>query len=177
MTKEFRQPDEIISEHLVLRKSVDERDLENYLMHIRQADEFYFQYGQPYSDELYSAINFHYSEVIYFTVFLKDTDIMVGYVGIMPECEFAQGEIEGYIFKEYRRKHYAAEALRALIDWYLSLETESEEPRNIYSREVPENEPCIKLMQHLGFTEAARGMTGSCAFILYELNKGVFWSR
>lgn len=129
MTKEFRQPDEIVSEHLVLRKSVDERDLENYLMHIRQADEFYFQYGQPYSDELYSAINFHYSEVIYFTVFLKDTDIMVGYVGIMPECEFAQGEIEGYIFKEHRRKYNGTKAFMALIDWYLNVQTNSDEQK------------------------------------------------
>ena len=116
MTKEFRQPDEIISEHLVLRKSFRECDIENYRSHVAQADEHY------------NLINLN-SGVIYFAVFLKNTDIMIGYVGITPDDDFAQGEIEGYIFKEHRRKYNGTKAFMALIDWYLNVQTNSDEQK------------------------------------------------
>lgn len=178
MAKEFRQPEELTTERLVLRKSVDERDLDRYLTDLKKTDEFYFQFGMERSDELIGNISLEYEQVIYFTVFLKDTDIMVGYVGITPQSGFAEGEIEGYIFEKFRRNHYASEAFNALIEWYSGIQSDTNKPKNIYGRVVPENEPCNQLMLKLGFSKAATGFCfGSFCVILYELNKGQFWQE
>ncbi len=178
MAKDFRQPEELTTERLVLRKSVDERDLDRYLTDLKKTDEFYFQFGMERSDELIGNISLEYEQVIYFTVFLKDTDIMVGYVGITPQSGFAEGEIEGYIFEKFRRNHYASEAFNALIEWYSGMQSDPNKPKNIYGRVVPENEPCNQLMLKLGFSKAATGFCfGSFCVILYELNKGQFWQE
>lgn len=178
MAKEFRQPEELTTERLVLRKSVDERDLDRYLTDLKKTDEFYFQFGIECSDELIGNISLEYEQVIYFTVFLKDTDIMVGYVGITPQSGFAEGEIEGYIFEKFRRNHYATEAFNALIEWYSGMQSDPNIPKNIYGRVIPENEPCNQLMLKLGFSKAATGFCfGSLCVILYELNKGQFWNK
>lgn len=178
MAKEFRQPEELTTERLVLRKSVDKRDLDRYLTDLKKTDEFYFQFGMECSDELIGNISLEYEQVIYFTVFLKDTNIMVGYVGITPQSGFAEGEIEGYIFEKFRRNHYASEAFNALIEWYIGIQSDTNKPKNIYGRVVPENEPCNQLMLKLGFSKAATGFCfGSLCVILYELNKGQFWQE
>lgn len=178
MAKEFRQPEELTTERLVLRKSVDKRDLDRYLTDLKKTDEFYFQFGMERSDELIGNISLEYEQVIYFTVFLKYTDIMVGYVGITPQSGFAEGEIEGYIFEKFRRNHYATEAFNALIEWYSGIQSDTNKPKNIYGRVVPENEPCNQLMLKLGFSKAATGFCfGSLCVILYELNKGQFWQE
>ena len=178
MAKEFRQPEELTTERLVLRKSVDERDLDRYLTDLKKTDEFYFQFGMERSEELIEEISLEFEQVIYFTVFLKDTDIMVGYVGITPQSGFAEGEIEGYIFEKFRRNHYATEAFNALIEWYSGMQSDPNIPKNIYGRVVPENEPCNQLMLKLGFSKAATGFCfGSLCVILYELNKGQFWQE
>ena len=165
MTKEFRQPDEIISDHIVLRKSFRECDIENYHTHIAQAGEHY------------NVIDLN-SGVIYFTVFLKDTDTMIGYVGITPENDFAQGGIEGSIFKEYRRKYNGTKAFMALIDWYLDLQTDSDEQRNICAMTTPEDEVSQEFLKHLGFTQAGNGIsiTTGCDYIMYEYIEGVMFS-
>lgn len=178
MAKQFRQPEELTTERLVLRKSVDERDLDRYLTDLKKTDEFYFQFGMERSEELIEEISLEYEQVVYFTVFLKDTDIMVGYVGITPQSGFAEGEIEGYIFEKFRRNHYATEAFNALIEWYSGMQSDPNIPKNIYGRVVPENEPCNQLMLKLGFSKAATGFCfGSFCVILYELNKGQFWQE
>lgn len=51
MAKDFRQPEELTTERLVLRKSVDERDLDRYLTDLKKTDEFYFQFSMERSDE------------------------------------------------------------------------------------------------------------------------------
>ena len=165
MTKEFRQPDEIVSECLVLRKSFRECDLENYYTHISQAGEHY------------NVIDLS-SDVIYFTVFLKDTDTMIGYVGITPQNDLAQGDIEGYIFKEHRRKYNGTKAFMALIDWYLNLQTDSDEHRNICAMTTPEDEVSQEFLKHLGFTRAGNGIsiTTGCDYIMYEYIEGVMFS-
>ena len=100
--------DEIITDNLILRSSDDDRDLSNYLSHLKSADEFYIQYGYDYSPELEAIIDFHTAPVYYYTLFLKDNGKMVGYVGLTNNAygEIDTGEIEFYIFKEHRRNHY-----------------------------------------------------------------------
>lgn len=150
--------DDIVTERLILRQSSDDRDLENYLSHIKSADEFFIQYGQEYSDELCGMIDFHSSGVIYYSVFLKETETMVGYVGVLPYRDSNSGEIEFYIFKEYRQNHYASEALSALIEWYLSHELNNKSPKKIIAETLSENEPSCKLLERIGFDKKALGI-------------------
>ena len=56
---------EIITRRLKLLPSVDERDRDNYIMHLKDEDIFFYQYGQNYLPELEEAIDFHSSGVIY----------------------------------------------------------------------------------------------------------------
>lgn len=150
--------DDIITDRLILRPSNDDRDLENYLSHLKAADEFYYQYGEEYSDELYNMIDFHSSGVIYYSVFLKEQNIMVGYVGVLPYQNSNAGEIEFYIFKEYRRNHYASEALTALIEWFMSAELNNKSEKKIVAETLSENEISCKLLEHIGFDKSAMGI-------------------
>lgn len=154
----MKRYDDIITDRLVLRQSSDDRDLENYLSHLKSANEFYFQYGKEYSDELCQMIDFHSSGVIYYSVFLKEQNIMVGYVGIMPYRDNNAGEIEFHIFKEYRRNHYASEALTALMEWYMSAELNNKSEKKITAETLIENEISCKLLEHIGFEREAVGL-------------------
>ena len=106
---------EIVTERLLLCPSVDQRDLDIYVSHlIANKEEVYLQYGEPYSEELIDVLDFHSSGVIYYSIFLKDTNTMVGYVGIYP-CGDEKGLLEFYIFSEYRRMGYGKEAVLAMV--------------------------------------------------------------
>ena len=182
----MKKYDDIITDRLILRQSNDDRDLENYLSHLKTANEFYFQYGKEYSDELYNMIDFHSSGVIYYSVYFKEQDIMVGYVGVLPYRVDNAGEIEFYIFKEYRRNHYASEALTALMEWYLSAELNNKSAKKIVAETLTENEVSCKLLEQIGFErEAAKiQFTKSLAdidqftppfgigMVVYEFTKG-----
>lgn len=150
--------DDIVTDRLILRQSRDDRDLENYLSHLKEADEFYFQYGEEYSDELYKMIDFHSSGVIYYSVFLKEQDTMVGYVGVLPYRDSNSGEIEFYIFKEHRRNHYASEALTALVEWYMSAELNQQSTRKVIAETMSKNEISCKLLESIGFAKEAMGI-------------------
>lgn len=179
----MREQKDIITNRLILRPSDDERDLENYISHLKSADEFYIQYGQPCSDdELIEMIDFHSSGVIYYSVFLKETGAMVGYVGILPyEREPKSGNLEFHIFKEYRRKHYCQEALNALIECFFKGELTGVYGEMIDAETMSDNEPSCKLLESLGFQKKGVGIHGcfnndgtldiTYGFCRYELNK------
>ncbi len=61
----------ISTERLYILPSVDSRDLDSYISDLLLTNDFYFQYGQPYSDELLESIDFHSTGVVYYSIFLK----------------------------------------------------------------------------------------------------------
>lgn len=152
---------DIETERLILRQSIDSRDLDSYISHLKSADEFYAQYGYDYSEELEQAIDFYSSGVIYYTVFLKDTDEMIGYVGINPDRFNNSGDLEFYIFSEHRRKHYAAESIQAMIKWYFCEEIPmgkySKNAKTITAETLEDNTPSRRLLECLGFERTATG--------------------
>ena len=149
----------MFTERLDLIPSVDERDLNNYISDLMLTNDFYFQYGQPYSAELLEAIDFHSSGVIYYSLFLKDTETMVGYVGILPyEDDPTCGEIEFYIFRDFRKQGYAKEALIAFTDAFLTGSLTGIEGRQVIAETLVENEVVIKLLETVGFERQAWGM-------------------
>lgn len=149
----------IFTERLEMLPSVEERDLDSYTSDLMLTNDFYFQYGQPYSAELLEAIDFHSSGVIYYSLFLKDTEIMVGYVGILPyEDEPTCGEIEFYIFRDFRKQGYAKEVLIAFTDAFLTGSLTGIEGKQVIAETLIENEVVINLLETVGFERQAWGM-------------------
>ncbi len=151
--------DEIVTERLVLRPSEDGRDLETYLAHLEAEDEYLIQYGMEKSDELLKMIDFHTAPVAYFTVFLKGTQTMIGYVGVMTaEGDALEGNLEFYIFKAYRRNGFCKEAVRALIQAFFSGALTGRQEESAFAETLSENEAPIRLLESLGFEKDAWGM-------------------
>ena len=153
----------IITERLDMIPSIDARDLDGYISDLLFTNDFYFQFGWPYSDELLNAIDFHSSGVVYYSIFLKDTWTMVGYVGILPyEDDSTYGEIEFYIFHNFRRQGFCKEALTAFIDSFFTGFLIGVKGKHVVAETLSDNEPVSKLLKSMGFTKEAWGMR--CSF-------------
>lgn len=148
---------EIITDRLILRPSDDARDLADYLSHLETANEYFIQYGEERSDWLIAAIDFHSAPVCYYTVFRKDTGAMVGYVGVTSLQEEETGNLEFYIFREYRRNRYAYEALTALLDRFFDGTLTGKKNHTVIAETLAENEPSIRLLETLGFEKIGIG--------------------
>lgn len=149
----------IVAERLELLPSVEERDLNSYTSDLLLTNDFYFQFGQPYSDELLESIDFHSTGVIYYSVFLKGTWTMIGYVGILlDEDDPAYGEIEFYIFRDFRRQGFCKEALTAFTDAFFTGSLTGVKGKQVIAETLTENESVIKLLENMGFEREACGM-------------------
>ena len=87
--------DNKLTQNNIILRQADEADWENYVRHLSEADEFYVQYGMEPTPELIEMIRNMNPDVIYYSIILKKTDEMVGYVGIAPDNH----NIEFYVFK------------------------------------------------------------------------------
>lgn len=149
----------IFTKRLDMIPSEDERDLDKYVTDLLLTRDFYFQYGVPYSDELVNAIDFHSSGVLYYSLFLRDTKTMVGYVGLLPdEDDPGRGEIEYYVFRDHRRQGYAKEALVALIRRFFSGALTGTRGERVEAETHSDNNASRELLERLGFTKEASGM-------------------
>lgn len=149
----------IFTERLDLIPSVEARDLDRYISDLLFTNDFYFQFGEPYSDDLLEAIDFHSTDVIYYSIFLKDTQTMVGYIGILPygdETEY--GEIEFYIFHNYRGQGFCKEAMIAYIDSFFAGFLTGVEGKQVVAETLVENEVVINLLESMGFERESIGM-------------------
>ena len=90
--------DNKLTQNNIILRLADEADWENYVRHLLEADEFYVQYGMEPTSELIEMIQNMNPDVIYYSIILKDTGDMAGYVGITPD----NNNLEFYVFKEYR---------------------------------------------------------------------------
>ena len=157
----------IKTKRLLLCPSVDERDLNIYLTHLSaDKEEFYLQCGEPYSEEMLSSIDFHSTGVIYYSIFLKNTDNMIGYVGIFP-CEEAEdnGMLEYYIFPEYRRNGYGKEAVLAMTREFFE-GTLTEERGNVILAQVMDiNKMSQQFLESIGARRTSSGWQ-----IMYDEN-------
>ena len=143
------------TDRLILREiNVDEWD--NYYNHVTEADEIFVQYGREPTEDLLEFIKHPTPDVIYHSIILKDTDEMVGYIGI-PEYN---SSIEYYIFPEHRRKGYAYEALTAFVDAYLDGLITPNNKGNVTAEVVYENEASDRLLEKAGFVRLGVG----CSF-------------
>ena len=178
---------EMRTARLILLPSSDERDLAEYKGHLTDAAEFFMQFGLRMTDEVLEAIDFHSSDVIYYTAFSKATKAMIGYVGILPyEMSDGVGELEFHIFREHRGKGYCAEASEALMGAFFGGSLTGKPGKTIVAETMPENIPACHVLERLGFEKAGSGMavafdepggldTDSCySVVSYELQAGEF---
>lgn len=163
----------IETERLYLRPADNGTDLEDYLHHLSDADEWLFQYAEEYSEDLYGMIDFTSHLVFCYAVCLRQTGQMIGYVGLMPEIMDASANLEFYIFKEHRRQGFATEAIRAFIAQFRSGALFGFNGKTVIAEVVCENDPSKKLIEKLGFTKIAVGCrirgTDGVWFVRYEL--------
>ena len=149
----------IRTERLDIIPSMEPYDLDRYLSDLLSTNDFYFQYGEPYSDELLNFIDFHSTGVIYYSIFLKNTQTMVGYIGILPhEYDPAHGEIEFYIFHDYRKQGLCKEAMTAYIDSFFTGSLTGIKGKQVAAETLMENEAVMKLLENMGFERESVGM-------------------
>lgn len=158
MKASFEKRKEIHTARLDLRPSKDDRDLEIYVSHLKEEDCFLYQYGEDYSEELEEAISFDSGYVIYYSIFLKDTDIMVGYIGILPlEDGERSGDLEFHVYKEFRQNGFGYEAATAILDRFVSGELAGEKPNLLTATIIHGNLASASLLEKLDFTKVASG--------------------
>lgn len=139
-------------------------DWSNYVLHIVEAGELYFQYGCEPTEELIECIRTMTPEVIYYSVYLKAENVMVGYIGITPKTS----SLEFYIFQEFRKRGLGTAAVNSLIRaWFSGQATGSREAK-IEAETLSENQASIRLLEKLGFQKKAVG----CRMILSEEGAG-----
>lgn len=137
---------EFYTDRLILREINDE-EWDNYYNHVTEADEIFVQYGREPTEDLLEFIKHPTPDVIYHSIILKDTDEMVGYIGI-PEYN---SSIEYYIFPEHRRNGYCFEALKSFVDLYLDGKITENNREIVVAEIIMDNEASINMVIKAGF--------------------------
>ena len=169
---------EITTERLILRPITDE-DWKNYVAHVINDNEIYVQYGCEPEPSLIEYIQNPTPEVIYFSIILKDTNEMVGYIGITETND----NLEFYTFKEHRNNHYCSEALNVFMQNYLSGAMTGASHESIIGETIHENEASIHVLEKAGFVKEAWGVRlnldesneddfNAIGILRYEYSKG-----
>ena len=129
-------------------------DWGTYVTHVVEAEELFIQYGIEPSDYLIECIQEPTENVLYYSIVSKDTGKMVGYIGITPE----NNNIEFYIFKEYRKQGYGAEAISAFTKAYLDGTISGKTEENVVAETLSDNSASIALLEKLGYQRQAVGI-------------------
>ena len=139
--------------YLELRK-MNDNEWKEYVRQIIAADEFYFQYGTNMDEKLLECIQTMNPDVVYYSVYLKGKNILIGYVGITPETE----NLEIYVFRKYRRRGYGTEAIRMFCDAYFTEDITGQEETCVIAETLRKNEVSMMLLEKVGFQREAIGM-------------------
>lgn len=156
--------------HLLLHSVKDEKENALYYKHLKEDGDFTFFTGLKWSKT--NASYYSLNRSLFFVITEKTSNQMVGYVGMVwaSEENNASGvvKIEYYIFKPYRHRGYAKEAILALSQKALSgklYELEESNYSNIYRKKKAkieliralirkDNMPSICLIESSGFTHS-----------------------
>lgn len=143
----------LTTERLVLRHMTDE-EWARIVDSIFENDECLFHFGITKSDELRVIVAEPCRDaVIYYSLVLAEDDELVGYVGICP----TNNNLEFYVFNEYRRQGYAYEGVKTFIDSCLEGKITRRPCNGIYAEVDADNEPCIGLLEKIGFKKLSCG--------------------
>lgn len=129
-------------------------DWSNYVRHVVKADELFTQYGCEPTEELIECINTMTPNVIYYSVYLKQKNIMVGYVGVTPKTS----NLEFYIFQEFRKMGVGTDALNLLIWLWFSGQITGDREAKIEAETLSQNRAAVQLLEKLGFQKESVGL-------------------
>ena len=135
-------------------RNMTDADWSNYVLHIVKADELFTQYGCEPTEELIECINTMTPNVIYYSVYLKQKNIMVGYVGVTPETN----NLEFYIFKEFRKSGIGTDAVNLLISLWFSGQITGDRETRIKAETLSQNLASVRLLEKLGFQKESVGL-------------------
>lgn len=145
------------TERLVLLPSANVRDLEEYHEHLTTEGDFYFQYGFEMTDEILPQCDLESNGVVCYTIFIKTTGEMIGYVGLGNRGEDT-ANIEFYIFKDHRNKGYCKEAAARYLEAYFNGEMEIVSGDRVEAETFFENESAKAVLLSLGFRSDGIGL-------------------
>lgn len=129
-------------------------DWSNYVLHAVKADELFTQYGCEATEELIDCISTMTPNVIYYSVYLKQENIMVGYVGVKPETN----NLEFYVFQEFRKMGIGIDALNLLIWLWFSGQITGDREEKIKAETLSQNRASVQLLEKLGFQKESVGL-------------------
>ena len=129
-------------------------DWSNYVQHVVKADELFTQYGCEPTEELIECINTMTPNVIYYSVYLKQENIMVGYVGVTPKTS----NPEFCIFQEFRKMGIGTDALNLLIWLWFTGQITGDREAKIEAETLSQNLASVRLLEKLGFQKEAVGL-------------------
>ena len=84
---------------------------------------------------------------IYYSIRLKDSKEMVGYVGICPKKD----SIEVYIFEEHRKKSYAYASVKAFSELYVNGVITGKKEAKVEADIHMDNDAAVGLAEKIGF--------------------------
>ena len=146
--------DSFDTERLTLRL-MTESEWDLFVYNVMAAHEFYITFATEKSEEVLALIEKPlYHKVIYYSIYLPDTDAMIGYVGFSTDSK----RIEYCIFTEYRRRGYAYEVVSRFVDFLCSGIITGNPIRAIHAWTVLENEPSMRLLYKMGFRKSGFGI-------------------
>ena len=92
--------------------------------------------------------------VIYYSVYLKQGNIMVGYVGVTPKTN----NLEFYIFQEFRKMGIGTDAVNLLIWLWSTGQITGDREAKIEAETLSQNLASVQLLEKLGFQKEAVGL-------------------
>lgn len=143
---------DIKTERLILHE-MTAADWAEYVAHVTEADELFVQYGIEPDERLIEFIKEPTIGVLYRSIALRDTGETVGYIGVYEE----EDNLEFYVFREYRRRHYCAEEVGAFIKAYLSGVLTGTLHDRVIAETLWENGPAAEMLKKAGFMSDAVG--------------------
>lgn len=144
------------TERLVLLPSSNARDLETYHEHLTTEGDFYYQYGFDMTDDILPKCDFESNGVVCYTLFLKATGEMTGYVGLGDRGE-GTANLEFHIFKDHRNKGYCKEAAARYLEAYFNGELSTISGDRVVAETFFENEASKAVLLSLGFKSEGIG--------------------
>ena len=135
-------------------RNMTDADWSNYVLHVVKADKLFTQYGCEPTEKLIECINTMTPNVIYYSVYLKQKNIMVGYVGVTPETS----NLEFYVFQEFRKMGIGTDALNLLIWLWFSGQITGDKEEKIEAETLSQNLASVRLLEKLGFQKESVGL-------------------
>jgi RimJ/RimL family protein N-acetyltransferase len=143
---------EFNTERLILR-SITTKEWQDFVIHAVEANEVLIQFAHELDEGFFERNKRPcYSICIYYSIHLPETDEMIGYVGFCNDPDHpCYNELEYYIFKPFRHRGYAYEAIGALIEKLFAGEIVNRRVEEVRASVVWENKPSMNLLRKLGF--------------------------